>query len=420
MKITIITVGSRGDVQPFVALAVGLQKAQHSVRLCATVDFAEFVKSYDIDFFPISDSMQELLQSDSAKETIESGSILKFIQFKLKNTKELFNQVNGRALEACTGSDLIIFKNSIPIAESIGEKLNIPCIEVGLWPFTPTAKFPCIAFSGKVKLGRALNKISHNLLLQFSWQASRKSVNQVRKKNLGLPALSRFSAANMQKKFGIPMLYAYSENVIPRPFDWDDKNYIAGYWFLGSNKQWKPSEELLNFLATGEKPVYIGFGSSTNESSEEFLALIVKALETSHSRGILLSGWGNLGKGAALPENIFQIDEAPHEWLFPKMCTIVHHGGAGTTAAGLRSGVPSIVIPHCADQPFWAQRIYELGVGPAPISLKVLTSENLAEAIIKAKTDKLMIEKAAALGEKISQEQGVSKAIEYIETIVKN
>ncbi len=188
---------------------------------------------------------------------------------------------------------------------------------------------------------------------------------------------------------------------------------MTGYWFLDSPANWQPPQELVDFLKAGSPPVYIGFGSMSDSNPEALTKLVLDALAESGQRGVLIKGWGALSN-ADLPDHVFQIDSVPHDWLFPQMAAVVHHGGAGTTSAGLRAGVPSIIIPFAVDQPFWGQRVANLGVGTQPILRQELTAEKLTAAIKIATSDEAMKEKARILGQKISAENGVKQAVEII------
>ncbi len=182
------------------------------------------------------------------------------------------------------------------------------------------------------------------------------------------------------------MLSAYSPSIIPHPADWPDSVHITGYFFADTQADWQPSPELEAFLEAGDPPVYIGFGSMAGRDPEQFARLILEALAKSGQRGLLLTGWGGLHP-ESVPDNVFVVDSAPHSWLFPRMAAVVHHGGAGTTAEGLRAGVPSVIVPFILDQPFWGARIKALGLGPDPIPQKNLTADRLANAIKLAVTN---------------------------------
>ncbi|MBL1129515.1 MAG: glycosyltransferase family 1 protein, partial [Chloroflexi bacterium] len=211
-----------------------------------------------------------------------------------------------------------------------------------------------------------------------------------------------------------PVLYGFSEAVIAKPADWGSQAHVTGYWFLESERDWQPPPALEDFLQRGPTPISIGFGSMSSGKAEETAQLVLQALAKSGQRAILLTGWQGL-QVDDLPNYVFALDSAPHDWLFSQVSAVVHHGGAGTTAAGLRAGVPPIVIPFFADQPFWGQRVADLGVGPTPIPRKKLAADRLAHAIQQAVQDSAMRRRAVALGEKIRAENGVARPVALID-----
>ncbi|MDX2078474.1 MAG: glycosyltransferase, partial [bacterium] len=224
-----------------------------------------------------------------------------------------------------------------------------------------------------------------------------------------------FRRMNREK---VPTLYGYSNHVLPRPSDWEAHIDVTGYWYLDTYADWTPPADLVAFLANGSTPVYIGFGSMGSKNPEEAGKIALKALELSGQRGVIASGWGGM-KSSDLPPTVYMLSSVPHSWLFPQMSAVVHHGGAGTTAAGLRAGIPSIIIPFMGDQPYWGHRVHQLGVGTKPIPRKKLTAENLAEAINQAVSDTTMRQKAKELGDKICTEDGIGNAVAHIQAITK-
>jgi UDP:flavonoid glycosyltransferase YjiC (YdhE family) len=214
----------------------------------------------------------------------------------------------------------------------------------------------------------------------------------------------------------MPILYGFSPSVIAPPPDWRGNVHVTGYWYLEAAPDWTPSPALIDFLNSGPPPVYIGFGSMSNRNPEEMAGLVIEALKRSKQRGILLSGWSGL-RSSDLPDSMLMLDSVPHSWLFEHVAAVVHHGGAGTTAAGLRAGAPSVIIPFFGDQPFWGRRVAQLGVGPEPIPRKRLTVDRLTHAIQRAVTDKHMCSNAARLGARIRGEDGVARAVEIIQQL---
>jgi sterol 3beta-glucosyltransferase len=209
-------------------------------------------------------------------------------------------------------------------------------------------------------------------------------------------------------------LYAYSDQIVPKPADWGENVHVTGYWECQPDTTWQPPTALLDFLNAGPVPVYIGFGSMFGTNSERRGQIILDALKQSSQRAILATGWGGLKVDANASE-VFVIEQAPHEWLFNCVSAVVHHGGAGTTAAGLRAGKPTLICPFMGDQGFWGRRVEALGVGAAPIPQKALTAEKLAAALTQITTDSAMRERAEALGTRLRSENGAVRAAEILE-----
>jgi sterol 3beta-glucosyltransferase len=260
--------------------------------------------------------------------------------------------------------------------------------------------------------------LTHVLAEQFLQGLTGRFFNQWRRERFHLPAipLGKWPYSQLHGQ-PLPMLYSFSPTVVPKPPDWGEHVHITGYWFLDPAPDWQPPARLVNFIESGPPPVYVGFGSMAHRNPQQTTQLVREALERSGQRGVFVAGWGGLA-GDNLPHrsaDLFTLDSISHAWLFPRVAAVVHHGGSGTTGAGLRAGVPSVLVPHAGDQPLWARRVTELGVGPRPIPRRQLTAGRLAAAITSALTDKDMRARAAALGEHIRAEDGVGQAIGIIE-----
>ncbi len=416
MKITILAPGSRGDVQPYVALGKGLKKAGHMVGILASQDFQSLVTQHGLEFFDLGGSMKEVAQG--MQDLLERGNFLKILSSMGVVAKRLGGQTAASGLIACQGSDLLVAGiGGLFVGLALSEKLNIPLVQAYYYPITPTGEFPnAMAPLPPMHMPGWVNRLTHVMVQQMIWQNFRLADNQIRRQVLQLPVASFWGPFASLQKQTLPVLYGYSPLVIPPPSDWGDFMHVTGYWFLDPPEGWEPPGDLLKFLRSGPPPVYIGFGSMVNSRAGELTELVLKALAQSGQRGILSAGWGGL-KNAGLPETVFMVNSLPFNWLFPQMAALVHHGGAGTTSMGLMAGVPSIVTPFMGDQPFWGQQVYRLGVGPRPIPFRRLTVNNLGAAISKAVTDKMMKEKAARLGESIRSENGVDRAVEIIQQI---
>lgn len=416
MQITMIAGGSRGDVQPYVALGNGLKQAGHTVRVLANQDYRDLITEHDLEFFDMGGSAKAMAQ-EQVQEILEQGNIIKILSVTGQGAQQLALQSAANGLVACEGSDLIIAGFAgLSTGLALAEKLGIPFLQAHLMPFTPTREFSSVLTPQipQTRLTAWANGLSHRLAQQMMWQMLRSADNKARAQVLQMkpaPFLGPFGS--LQREAG-PVVYGYSPHVIPPPADWKEHIHVTGYWFLEPSAGWEPPRDLMDFLQADPPPVYVGFGSMLSRKPEETADLVLQALELSGQRGVLSSGWGGLKK-EDLPETVFMIGSISHFWLFPRMSAVVHHGGAGTTGAGLRAGVPSIVTPFFGDQPFWGRRVYELGVGPKPIPRRRLTVTNLAEAIQHAVSDAEMRQKASLLGERIRAEDGIARAVEIIE-----
>lgn len=415
MQITIIAGGSRGDVQPYVALGKGLRESGHTVRVLAPQDYQGLITAYGLEFFDMGGGVKTMAQSQ-IQDIVEQGNILKILAVTGKGAQQLALQSAINGLVACQGSDLILagfagLSNGLALAE----KLRVPFLQAHLMPFTPTSEFPSVLTPQipQTRVTRWANGLSHRLAQQMMWQMLRPADNQARKVLKMAPAPFWGPFASLQRE-AQPIIYGYSPQVISPPADWPNYIHVTGYWFLEPPAGWEPPSDLVNFLQAGPPPIYVGFGSMLSRKPEETADLVLKALARTGQRAVLSSGWGGLKK-ENLPETAFMVGSIPHSWLFPRMAAVVHHGGAGTTGAGLRAGIPSIITPFFGDQPFWGHRVYELGVGPKPIPRQQLTVESLAKAMHIAVSDAVIQKNAVHLGELIRAEDGIARAVAVIE-----
>lgn len=421
MRIAILALGSRGDVQPYIALGKGLREAGHSVRVVTHQNFEALVNSHGLAFWPVQGNVQDVVESQEMRALLEKG---KFLAITLRTAKEAQRaavQWAQDGLTACQGTDLLLAGiGGLYMGLALAEKLGLPLLQAYVVPFTPTGAFPGVLLPQSLPgLGGFVNRLSHHLTRQMMWQGFRSADRLARQKVLGLPAAPFWGPYNADRLQRAPILYGFSPSVIPKPSDWDENMHVTGYWFLDPASDWSPSSALMTFLQGDPPPLYIGFGSMGSRKPAETADLVLQALARTQQRAIMLSGWGGLRK-ANLPETVLMVDAIPHSWLFPRMATVIHHGGAGTTAAGLRAGVPSIVIPFFGDQPFWGQRVAALGVGPEPIPRQQLTVERLVQAIQRALTDRMMRQRAADLGTKIQAEDGIARAVAVVQQLEKS
>lgn len=408
--------GSRGDVQPYVALGVGLKAAGHDVCLAAPGTFEDFVLGHGLRFHPTSMNPQ-----DAVREALRGGdaNLLEFA-WRSRHILTPIMEANAREyLEACRGADAVIYTSVGFLGYGIARDLNLPRVGAMYGPLiNPTCLYPSSfapVFSGRLDLSGTpfaalYNRLTYTVSQQLMWQLLRSPANRALRATPGLSSFSTggpFREANRDRE---PMLNGWSPRVLPQPPDWGDHLPVTGYWFLDRPDDWRPPEGLADFLDSGPPPVSVGFGSMSGEGSEELAETALRSLERAGKRGVLVAGWGGM-TNADLPDEVFKVDEIPYDWLFERVAAAVHHGGAGTTAASLRAGAPTIVVPFFADQSFWGARVAGLGVGPRPIPRAKLSAERLAAAIRETE-DAGMRERARLLGSGIRAEDGVSRAVE--------
>jgi sterol 3beta-glucosyltransferase len=418
MHIAVIASGSRGDVEPYIALGKGLAEAGHVVRLVTHQNFEMLVNSHGLEFWPIAGNVQDIAQDMAA--LLESGNFLAILAQMGKEAQRGALTLARGGLAACRGIDLVLAGiGGLFVGIALAEKLRLPLLQAYYIPFTPTRAYPSFLVPNPPSwLGGRFNRLSYQLARQMMWQAFRPADGLARRDVLDLPRAPFLGPFNSDCVRGVPILYGYSPAVIPPPPDWGADVHVTGYWFSDRADEWTPPPALMAFLRAGAPPVYVGFGSMSNRNPEETANLVLAALARTRQRAIILSGWSGL-RTADVPDSVFMLDAAPFAWLFPRVAAVVHHGGAGTTAHGLRAGVPSVVIPFFGDQPFWGQRVAALGVGPEPIPRKKLTVERLAQAIDAAVRDPAMRQRAAELGATIRAEDGIAHAVAVVQQIKK-
>lgn len=422
MKVLIITFGSRGDVQPYVALGKGLQAAGHTVSICTASRFESFITKHNLTYGYMTDEFLKILDTDMGRDVIESSSeisgvirsIFKLIKYIKPLAKEMISDSWKAAKEA--KPDLIIFHPKILGAVSIAEKFDVPVIMANLQPMiVPTKEFP-MAGMPRWNIGPWYNKTTYRLI-KLGLRMYSKIVNDFRQNTLNLAPFPKSSGMLFTAdKKPIPILHGFSPHIVPRPSDWPEQAMVNGYWFLDQLDDWQPPSRLKAFLDEGEAPVYIGFGSMAGRNPRRLADIAVEALNRAKLRGILATGWGGL-EAYQLPADILKIDSAPHEWLFPRMSAIVHHGGAGTTGAALRAGKPMTICPFMADQPFWGECIHALGIGPKPIAQKGLSVSKLTIALNEMSHNATMQKRAKKTGALIQDEDGIKNTVKVIEDV---
>jgi sterol 3beta-glucosyltransferase len=411
MRITILAVGSQGDVRPYSALGKGLKDAGFEVRMATHEAFRAAVQTAGLDFAPIAGNPMEILAGDTGKSWLASmDDPLRFMASIVRLAREILDSLNTDALTACRGADALIYSMPLSLsAQTMGEILRVPAIPAALYPLHPTREFPSIMTPRLPLHGAAANWLSGYLVEQVYWKVFRSQQNHWRRDRMrlaGLPLRPPFKPLAIR---GIPMLYGYSPSVIATPRDWSPSCTVCGYWF-SEPEPWTPPARLIDFISAGPAPVYVGFGSMLSADPVRMTRTVLEGGRLSGCRAVLATGWGGL-RAETLPPGVFAITSAPHDWLFPRMAAAVHHGGAGTTAAALRAGIPSIIMPFFADQYFWAGHLHGLGVSPRPLDQKRMGPEDLARAIRAATVAEAPRRRAAGIAERIRGEDGIAAAV---------
>jgi sterol 3beta-glucosyltransferase len=420
MRVTILAIGSRGDIQPYLALSQGLIGAGCAVRLATHAAFETLVQDYAIPFFPLDDDPQEFFQSEGGRKALEAGEIVLLYVYRLARlTEPLVQSYMQRCWEACQDADLIIVTFlSFLIGYSTAEKLGKPLVATFLQPsLVPTRYLPEPTTPRLPQwppfLGHLLNYQSHLIGGAVFWRLFTPAVNKARQTVYHLPPLPKKSLFSSLPRAVDMILYAYSPLLVPRPPDWGETTQVTGFWSPGVPAGWQPDPALLTFLESGPPPIYVGFGSMSPHRPEETIDLIEQALVHTKQRGVVLIE-KVVGNDQRRSDTLYVTNGLPHEWLFPRMQAAVHHGGAGTTAASLRAGIPTIIVPYVADQQFWGECVARLGAGPRPEARRHLSAKKLAELLNAVSMDQEMQRRAQALGAQLRKEHGVEQAVKAI------
>lgn len=412
MRVLIYTFGTRGDVQPYVALGQALQRAGHQVVISTAEGFRDLIAPYGMIFRPAGSRMLEVVR-DALPDMAGARGLLGIYGELKRATREAMDE--HWAVAQDVRPDLIIYHPKCEAAPSIAERLGAEVMMALPLPFyTPTRDFP-IPYTTRWEFGGRTNLFSYRLPRWFGLLYGR-LLNDFRR-SVGLRAMNWF-ADPLRAPNGSPMnvLYGFSRHVVPVPADYPPTAHVTGYWFSEGAADWQPDPRLVDFLESGPPPVYVGFGSmGFGQGSEERTAAVRTALQANRVRGVIATGWGGLAGEST--DDILVTDAAPHDWLFPRMRAVVHHGGAGTTGAGLAAGCPTLVVPFLADQGFWGLRVQRIGAGPAPLHRRRLTADTLTGRIAELINNDSYTAVAKDLAIKIRSEDGGRAAVRVIEDL---
>ncbi|WVR00064.1 hypothetical protein IAU59_007206 [Kwoniella sp. CBS 9459] len=411
-----LTIGSRGDVQPYIALGLRLKQDGHKVVIVTHPEFKAWVEGYGIQHRQAGGDPTMLMKLSQEHKMFSPG----FFKESLGGFRKWLDDLLYDSWTACQDADVLIESPSTMAGIHIAEGLKIPYFRAFTMPWTRTSAYPHAFMVPAFEMGPSFNYSTYVLFDNIMWKATAGQINRWRKKHLRLPPTDMTSLSVTK----VPFLYNFSSAVVPKPLDWHDDISITGYWNLeDSDTDWSPSPELDRFMqqakADGKPLVYIGFGSIVVPRPNEMTKSVIQAVEKAGVRAIIAKGWSSRsgdpateGEDIEFPASCFGVDKIPHGWLFPKVQAALHHGGAGTVGASLRAGIPTLIKPWFGDQFFWSVRVTKLGVGLKVASLR---ADDIASALIKATTDTTMIEKASRIGERIRSENGVDNAIQAIQ-----
>ncbi len=418
MTITILAVGSRGDVQPYITLGVRLQQRGHQVRIGALETFRALVSNAGLTFTPLGDLPAAAQRADAetpGKSSTRFAGPSGRVRFWLTFPRLI--EANANAfVEACAGTDLIVHSRLALPAPHIAERLGVPCIAAYAAPTIRTREFAHPYYLRDTGESRARIAASYQLDWYLTNQLPLAMLNRLRVR-MGLGAVSRRALRSWLDQRVLASLFLYSPSVVPRPRDWPDNAHVTGFWYEAAQTRWCPPAALRRFLDEGPPPLTIGFGSMVPKDSAAVTRVLAEALALTGQRAVLLSGWAKL-QNDSTTDRLLTVDTAPHSWLFPRAAAAIHHGGAGTCAAALRAGIPSVIVPFAFDQHFWARRLHDLGVAPAPVPIGQLTVARVAAAIDIAIRDEAMKAQAERLAATMAREDGLGQSVDLIESYV--
>ncbi|MFJ9850481.1 glycosyltransferase [Streptomyces sp. NPDC101150] len=411
MRVLVVTAGSVGDVMPYTGLGVRLREAGHEVVLATHAGFETLVLSRGLGFRSLPVDPRAQLASACGQQLARAGTGPRALAPLVRMAREIVPEL-GRGVLASVeqGADVVLLSTSVArLGHLVTRALEVPSMGVYVQPWAPTGDFRSALFGGGRSMGRWGNRASARAVLALSDRVYGAGIRELRS-HLGLARDADCSSLRRERG-PWPVNYAYSPTVLPRPADWPPTTQVTGYLWPARPEVWCPDAELTAFLESGPPPVFIGFGSVVADP-DRLSRIAVQALRAAGMRGVVQAGWSRL---LASGDDVLTIDEVPHDWLFPRMSALVHAAGAGTTAAGLRAGVPAVPVPVQLDQPFWAERLTALGVSPGPVPFRRLTAERLGTAIRRTVTDPRYRMRARQVARRIATEDGAGRVVAAVQ-----
>ena len=410
-RIAILTYGTRGDVEPFVALGVGLSAAGHTVRLAAPAPFAALARGRGLEFAPLAGDPSGLAASLADRAGLRwSGMVAAMVRHVLPIARSVYRGASA----AVRNADLVVHSLLMTdTGHTLARALGVPDVSAQFFPmFLPTRAFAAVA-APHLELGGVYRRLTHHVSTAIFRYGSRLLYSRLRSAAPELPPLAPWPFAG-PRTGRTPILFAYDRALLPRPADWPSYAHVTGYWRMPPEPSWSPPRELSRFQESGSPPIYFGLGSVRGESMEGLIRMVIEAIHDSGQR-LLLGTPSRRWSGRLEPSSMMSIESVPHAWLFPRMGYILHHGGAGTTGAAAAAGVPNSALPFSADQAFWARQITRQGLGPKGAAARQITPDRLQSMIHEAMANPTYRLRAADIAAQIRQTDGISRAIEVIE-----
>lgn len=423
MRVLLATLGSRGDVEPFLALALALQRAGHTPTLCASQRFQSWIEAWGVAYAPMDNGFVELLESFDGRADLEHAATtfgmartVWRLAPRIKPLQLRAQQDVWQAAQSCR-AEALVFHVKLAGAPDIAAALGIPASLLMLVPaLQPTAAFGCpLLPPALASLGGAAGR--RTAYRAVRWLSRRMTAGTAKawRRELGWPARPAHLDL-LHDTRGRPwgMLHAHGSALLPRPQDWPAHALVTGFLRLPPHPDWRPTAALQAFLEAGPPPVYVGFGSMAGRDPGRRSAEVLEGLRLAGLRAVINRGWGGL-RPTDVSAQVFVLDDAPHDWLFPRMAAVVHHGGAGTTAAGLLAGRPTLVCPFFGDQPFWGRLLHARGLGPAPLAQRALDARALADRLTQMLDAPTMTRACADMAAQLQQEDGNQQAVRALE-----
>ncbi|MFF5288236.1 glycosyltransferase [Paractinoplanes globisporus] len=406
MRVLIVTSGSVGDVAPYAGLGARLRDAGHAVTLATHEPFRAAVERAGLEFAPLPGDLRATL----AHALGGMGPRALGRQFRLARPLIASLGQGIAAAAAAVRPDAMLLSTMVaPLGYQVAEAYGIRRAGVFLQPVQPTREFGSVLLGGR-SLGPVGNRVAGRVASRGIQPLYAGPIRELRRE-LGLPAVP-LAELRQRQELREPTFHGFSPAIVPRPEDWPPQLEVTGYWWPAEDKDWRPPPALEAFLAAGTPPVFVGFGSMAPGQGRRLGEIVGAAVRRAGVRAVVQAGWSELAAGDG--DDVLGIGAAPHSWLFPRVAAVVHHAGAGTTAAGLRAGVPAVAVPVLADQPFWARRLHDLGAAPRPIPMPALTAEALAAALCRVTGNPHYAARAQALQARVNAEDGAAPIRKWI------